>query len=80
MVWPDQLWRGTTYGVTVPLYIFGKHLFSLEGTTPRDPLAMAMYAICVIPLIDAIHDYDVQLAWFTDGATAAGSISGLHKW
>ena len=41
---------------------------------------MAMYAISVIPLIDAIRDCDVRQAWFADDATAAGSLSGLHKW
>ena len=41
---------------------------------------MAMYAISVIPLIDAICDCDVWQAWFADDATAAGSLSGLCKW
>ena len=39
-----------------------------------------MYAISVIPLIDAIRDCDVRQAWFADDATAAGSLSGLRKW
>lgn len=64
----------------VPLYIDGKHLFTSEGATQGDPLLMAMYAISVIPLIDAIHDCHVQQAWFADDATAAGSLSGLQKW
>ena len=37
-------------------YIDGKHLFSSEGTTQGDPLAMAIYATSVIPLINAICD------------------------
>ena len=41
---------------------------------------MAMYAISVIPLIDAIRNCDVRQAWFTDDATAAGSLSGLREW
>ena len=69
-----------TYRADVPLYIDGKHLFSSEGTTQGDPLAMAIYAISVIPLIDAIRDCNVQQAWFADDATAAGSPSGLRKW
>ena len=69
-----------TYRADIPLYIDGKHLFSSEGTTQGDPLAMAMYAISVIPLIDAIRDCDVRQAWFADDATAAGSLSGLRKW
>ena len=46
----------------------------------EDPLAMAMYAISVISLIDAIRDCDVQQDWFADNAIAAGSLSGLRKW
>ena len=69
-----------TYRADVPLYIDGKHLFSSEGTIQGNPLAMAMYAISVIPLIDAIRDCDVRQAWFADDATAAGSLSGLRKW
>ena len=37
---------------------------------------MAMYAISVIPLTDAIRDCDVQQAWLADDATAVGSLSG----
>ena len=61
-------------------HIDGKHLFSSEGPTQGDPLAMIMYAISVIPLIDAICDCDVRQAWFADDATAAGSLNGLRKW
>jgi len=41
---------------------------------------MAICPISVIPLIDAIHDCDIQQAWFADDATTAGSLSGLCKW
>ena len=34
------------------------------------PLAVTVYAISVIPLINEIHDCDVQKAWFADDATA----------
>ena len=40
---------------------------------------MAMYAISVVSLIDAIRDCDTQQAWFADNATAAGSLKGLYK-
>ena len=39
-----------------------------------------MHAISVVPLIDAIHDCDIQQAWFADDATATGSLKGLYKW
>jgi len=31
---------------------------------------MAMYAISVLPLINALQDCDVRQAWFADDATA----------
>ena len=51
-----------TYRVNVPLFIDGKLLLSSESTTLGDPLAMAIYAISVVPLIDAILDCDIQQA------------------
>ena len=62
-----------TYRAKVPLFIDGKHLFSSEGTTQGNPLAMAMHAISVVPLIDAVRDCEIRQAWFADDATAAGS-------
>ena len=41
---------------------------------------MAMYAISVVPLIDAIRDCEIRQARFADDATAAGSLTGLRKW
>ena len=41
---------------------------------------MAMYAIGVVPLIDAVHDCEIRQAWFADDATAAGSLTGMRKW
>ena len=61
------------------LYIEGSTLRSEEGTTQGDPLAMPMYALGVLPLIDCISGYLMQV-WYADDATACGSLSELRLW
>ena len=68
-----------TYRVDVALYIEGSTLFSEEGTTQGDPLAMPMYALGVLPLIGCISG-DLMQVWYADDATACGSLSELRLW
>ncbi len=53
---------------------------SSEGTTQGDPLAMAMYALAVRPLIDHLQSSTrtVKQAWYIDDATGIGSCSELR--
>ena len=54
---------------------------SSEGTTQGDPLAMAMYAFAVKPLIGKLQ-YDapaVKQVWYADDATGAGTCDDLRK-
>ena len=55
---------------------------SSEGTTQGDPLAMAMYALAIRPLIDKLRDAEpnARQVWFADDATAAGRLATLHQW
>ena len=55
---------------------------STEGTTQGDPLAMAMYALAVVPLIHKLknNSLDVKQVWFADDATGAGSCENLRQW
>jgi hypothetical protein len=55
---------------------------SSEGTTQGDPLAMAMYALAVRPLIDSLQSNSptVKQVWYTDDATGAASCSELRAW
>ena len=75
-----------TYGAPVRLFIVGEgELLSTEGTTQGDPLAMAMYALAVVPLIRQLRHAvsevsEVSQAWFADDATAEGSLSSLLQW
>lgn len=64
----------------VPLFIDGRHIFSSEGTTPGDPLAMAMYSVSVTPLIVSLQDSHMKQVWFADDATAGDTFHGLHDW
>ena len=69
-----------TYRKDVPLFIDGRHMFSSEGTTQGDPLAMAMYSVSVTPLIASLQDSHVKQVWFADDATAGGTLHGLRDW
>ncbi len=52
-------------------------VYSQEGTTQGDPLAlaMAMYAIAITPLIYQLEDTGIKQAWYADDATAGGSLN-----
>ena len=66
--------------IQVDLFISGETLPSQEGTTQGDLLAMAMYAIATVPLIERISNDDVKQSWYADDAAAGGILSGLRKW
>jgi hypothetical protein len=62
-------------------------LFSHEGTTQGDLLAMPMYAIALLPLIEKVNpDQSLKQSWYADDASAAGSKSlrgvqcPCHSW
>ena len=68
-----------TYCMTADLFINGETIPSEEGTTQWDPLAMAMYAIVILPLIQRVK-HEVKQAWYTDNATAGGRVDQLWSW
>ena len=55
---------------------------STEGTTQGDPLAMAMYAFAIVPLIHKLRNNspDVRQVWYADDATGAGMCDKLRQW
>ena len=72
-----------TYRAPVRLFITGSgEIASTEGTTQGDPLAMAMYALAITPLIDQQRAScpEVQQAWYADDATGASTCRGLRQW
>ena len=57
-----------TYREPTELFVDGEVLFSRERTTQGDPLAMAMYAIATVPLINKLKENVTQI-WYADDAT-----------
>ena len=69
-----------TYQAPIKLFITGEgEIDSSEGTTQGDPLAMAMYALTLRPLIDKLRNAEpnARQVWFADDATAAGRLVSL---
>ena len=62
------------------LFIDGDTLFSQEGTTQGDPLAMAMYAVATVPLIEKLQSTNTKQVWYADDATAGGTLLNLKVW
>ena len=56
----------------------GEILLSQEGTTHGDPLAMAMYALATVPLIDKTNG--LLQVWYADDAAGAGKLASLRQW
>ena len=70
-----------TYRNPSELFVDGQSLWSEEGTTQGDPLAMPLYALATIPLINRLSNIpDLQQIWYADDAAAAGTLSSLRHW
>ena len=68
-----------TYRNDANLFVGGETILSQEGTTQADPLAMAMYALALVPMITHLSDI-VKQVWYADDAAAAGHLTDLHTW
>lgn len=64
-----------TYRNNTSLFIDGETIHSCEGKTQGDPLAMYMYALGTIPLIESLPEV-IQQIWFADDAGGGGQIEG----
>ena len=58
------------YRLDVPLFIDDDIIFSSEGTTQRDPLAMFMYMIGILPFIHYLNQFSIHRVWYADDAAA----------
>ena len=69
-----------TYRTGAELFVMGEVIHSMEGTTQGDPLAMAMYALAVVPLVRSISTHGASQVWFADDASAGGRLLALRLW
>ena len=60
----------------------GGEITSVEGTAQGDPLAMAMYALAITPLIKRLKKQAPKASqlWFADDSSAAGRLRALKVW
>ena len=69
------------YRHDVDLYVDSQTLLSSEGTTQGDVLAMPMYSLATVPLIEKLSNIDgIRQTWYADDASATGSIQQLRQW
>ena len=70
-----------TYRDSMELFVDGLTLLSEEGTTQGDPLAMPMYAMATIPIINHLGSMaDVKQVWYADDASAVGRLNPIRHW
>ena len=67
-----------SYSNPSKLFVNKKTIYSQEGTTQGDPLAMAMYGLAIIPLIKRLSVDDVIQKWYADDGNAVGKLSNLR--
>ena len=67
-----------TYRSPTELFIENNVIWSCEGTTQGDPLAMPFYALSTLPLIEKLPP--TNQVWYADDASASGSVPALKSW
>ena len=69
------------YHATSDLFVDGLTIQSQEGTTQGDPLAMPMYALATVPLIQKLSSSSqVIQTWYADDTSAAGQLRNIGIW
>jgi hypothetical protein len=65
-----------TYRSAPSLFIDRETVWSKEGTTQGDPMAMAMYAIRTLPLFRHLKEgLDIKQIWYSDYSIAGGGLT-----
>ena len=72
-----------TYRHPAKLFVAGgKTIYSREGTTQGDPLAMPWYSLSTVPIINELKHSspNVKQVWLADDASSAGKLKPLYEW
>ncbi|KAF6202375.1 hypothetical protein GE061_004774 [Apolygus lucorum] len=80
--WPScSRFLYNTYKAHAELVLRGGvvNLHSREGVTQGDPLAMLLYALSTLPLIEDLKASNVQQCWYADDSSAQGSFYGFER-
>ena len=70
----------SSYRSESSMFADGKTIFSREGTTQGNPLAMVIHAISTLPLIYRLANDSIKQVWYADDSAAGGSLSSLREW
>ena len=63
------------------LFIDGKQLLLCEGTKQGNLLAMAMFAVAIVPLIKELRNIDTKQIWYAaDDEKVVGLVDSLWPW
>ena len=79
ILWPScSRFLFNTYRGYAPLIVAGtiELLFSSEGTTQGDPLAMLFYGVSLMPLIESLKDR----TWYAGDSGTLGALGNLVEW
>ena len=64
-----------SYKTPSDLFIDKRVINSLERTIQGDPIAIAMYGVATLPLINMLEDQNLTHKWYADDGNVAGSLS-----
>ena len=71
-----------TYGAPISLFLpGGDRILSREGTCQGDPLAMALFALAISPMIRRLSSDHPSIGqcWYADDGEAGGRMMDVHK-
>jgi hypothetical protein len=83
-LWPRcSYFLFNTYQGLAPLFLNGTDvlLYSREGTTQGDPLAMLFYGVSLMPLIRELRNPSCNTqCWYADDSGSIGELRNVYLW